>query len=147
MRHLLERLGGYLPAALGLLLPIVFLPVASDSYILPRASIVIACACLGAGIALLVPGTPRLGALRMPLIAAAGAAVLAFLFSVSQPLGLAAERLGRSAVLDGEHGLAVVHEPPHGGSVGPGTEPGDGQHGQLGDALQLVDREVQHELC
>ena len=89
MRHLLERLGGYLPAALGLLLPIVFLPVASDSYILPRASIVIACACLGAGIALLVPGTPRLGALRMPLIAAAGAAVLAFLFSVSQPLGLA----------------------------------------------------------
>ena len=89
MRHLLERLGGYLPAALGLLLPIVFLPVASDSYILPRASIVIACACLGAGIALLIPGTPRLGALRMPLIAAAGAAVLAFLFSVSQPLGLA----------------------------------------------------------
>ena len=89
MRHLLERLGGYLPAALGLLLPIVFLPVASDSYILPRASIVIACAGLGAGIALLIPGTQRLGALRMPLIAAAGAAVLAFLFSVSQPLGLA----------------------------------------------------------
>jgi len=89
VRHLLERLGGYLPAALGLLLPIVFLPVASDSYILPRASIVIACACLGAGIALLIPGTPRLGALRMPLIAAAGSAVLAFLFSVSQPLSLA----------------------------------------------------------
>ena len=89
MKHLLERFGGFLPAALALALPIVFIPTASDSYILPRASIVIAGACLGAGIALLVPGGPSLGVLRWPLLAAGAAAVLAFIASVSWPLSLA----------------------------------------------------------
>jgi len=89
VKHLLERFGGFLPAALALALPIVFIPTASDSYILPRASIVIAGACLGAGIALLVPGGPSLGVLRWPLLAAGAAAVLAFIASVSWPLSLA----------------------------------------------------------
>jgi O-antigen ligase len=89
VKHLLERFGGFLPAALALALPIVFIPTASDSYILPRASIVIAGACLGVGIALLLPGGPSLGALRWPLLAAAAAAVLAFITSVSWPLSLA----------------------------------------------------------
>ncbi len=89
MRHLLQRLGGFLVAAVALALPTVFIPIASDSYILPRASIVIAGACLGVGIAFFLPDGPRLGALRWPLIAAAAAAVLAFAFSVSWPLSLA----------------------------------------------------------
>jgi len=89
VRHLLERFGGFLPAAIALTLPIVFIPTASDSYILPRASIVIAGASIGVGIALLLPGGPSLGALRWPLLAAAGAALLAFATSVSWPLSLA----------------------------------------------------------
>ena len=89
MKHLLERFGGYLPGVIGLTLPIVLIPTASDSYILPRTSIVIAGACLGAGIALLAPGGPGLGALRWPLLAAASAAALAFITSVSWPLSLA----------------------------------------------------------
>jgi O-antigen ligase len=89
MSPLLERLGGFLPAAIALLLPIVFLPVAVDSFILPRASLVIIGACLGAGLAVLVPGGPGLGRLRWPLLAAAGATILAFVFAVSWPLALA----------------------------------------------------------
>jgi O-antigen ligase len=89
MRPLLGRLGSYLPAAVALVLPTAFLPAAEDSFILPRASIVIAGACLGTGVALLAPGGPGLGKLRWPLIAAAGAAITAFLFSISWPLSLA----------------------------------------------------------
>jgi Lipid A core - O-antigen ligase and related enzymes len=89
MRPLLGRLGGYLPAAIALALPTAFLTAAEDSFILPRASIVIAGACLGAGLALLAPGGPGLGRLRWPLIASAAAAILAFVFSVSLPVSLA----------------------------------------------------------
>ena len=63
MRPLLQRLGGFLPAAIALALPTVFVPVAVDSYILPRAAIVIAGAGLGCGLALLLPGLPGLGRL------------------------------------------------------------------------------------
>jgi O-antigen ligase len=89
MRTLLGRLGAYLPAAIALALPTAFLPAAEDSFILPRASIVVAGACLGAGIALLSPGGPGLGRLRWPLIAGVGAAILAFLSSISWPLSFA----------------------------------------------------------
>jgi hypothetical protein len=88
MRPLLERLGGFLPAGIALALPTVFLPNAVDSYILPRASIVIAGAGIGVGIAMLLRAGPSLGRLRVPLIAAAGAALLAFAFSVNWPLSL-----------------------------------------------------------
>jgi len=89
MRPILERLGTYLPAALALALPTVFIPNLIDSFILPRASIVIVGACIGTGLALLLPGGPGLGHLRLPLLAAAAAAVLAFAFSVSWPLSVA----------------------------------------------------------
>src|SRR5712692_7426923 len=89
MRPILERLGNYLPAAIALALPTVFIPNAVDSFILPRMSIVIAGACIGTGLALLLPGGPGLGQLRLPLIAAAAAALIAFAFSVSWPLSLA----------------------------------------------------------
>src|SRR3981189_1629110 len=89
MRRFLERLGSYLPAAVALALPTVFLPFAEDSFILPRASIVIAGACLGAGLALIVPTGARLKTLRLPLAAAAAAALLAFALSISWPLSLA----------------------------------------------------------
>jgi len=88
LRLPLERLGGFLPAAIALALPTVFIPFAVDSYILPRASIVIAGAGLGCGLALLVPAGPGLGRLRLPLIAATAAAALAFAFSVSWPVSL-----------------------------------------------------------
>ncbi|HET7421437.1 MAG TPA: O-antigen ligase family protein [Candidatus Dormibacteraeota bacterium] len=89
MSLLLERAGGFFPAAVAFALPVVFIPNLGDLYILPRASIVIAGACLGVGLAFLAPATNRLGALRWPLLAAALAALLAFAFSVSWPLGLA----------------------------------------------------------
>ena len=89
MRPLLGCLGGYLPATVALALPIVFIPTIEDSFILPRASIVIVAACVCAGLALLVPGGPGLGRLRWPLIAASMAAILAFAFSISWPLSLA----------------------------------------------------------
>jgi O-antigen ligase len=95
MRRLLERLGGFVPVAVALAVPTVFIPTISslpsaiDAFILPRASIVIAGACVGTGLALLTPGGPGLGALRLPLAAAAGAALLAFAFSVSWPLSFA----------------------------------------------------------
>ena len=88
MKHLLERIGGFVPSLVALTLPLVSLPIASDSYILPRASIVIPGACLGIGLALLISAGPSLGAWRLPLLAAAGAAVLAFVFSISWPLSL-----------------------------------------------------------
>jgi len=89
MRPVLGRLAAYLPAAVGLALPTLFIPTAEDSFILPRASTVIAGACLGTGLALLAPGGPGLGSLRWPLIGAVGAAILAFVFSISWPLGIA----------------------------------------------------------
>jgi O-antigen ligase len=88
LRPLPERLGGFLPAAIALALPTVFIPIAVDSYILPRAAIVIAGAGLGCGLALLLPSRPGLGRLRLPLLAAAAAALLAFAFSVSWPVSL-----------------------------------------------------------
>jgi O-antigen ligase len=87
--RLLERTSGFLPSVIALTLPLVFLPSAADTYILPRASIVIAGACLGVGLALLLPGETALGSLRLPLAAAAAAALLAFLLSVSWALSLA----------------------------------------------------------
>src|SRR5260370_11746050 len=86
MRPILERLGTYLPAAILLALPTVFIPSLIDSFILPRASLVIIGACIGTGLALLLPGGSRLGRLRLPLLAAVAAALLAFAFSVSWPL-------------------------------------------------------------
>src|SRR3979490_1568694 len=89
MRPLLGRLGGYLPATVALALPTAFIPNLVDEFILPRSSLVIAAACLGAGAALLAPGGPGLGRLRWPLLAAAPAGVLAFAFSISWPLSFA----------------------------------------------------------
>jgi len=86
VRPFLGRLGGYLPAAIALALPVAFLPAAEDSFILPRASIVIIGACLGAGLALIVPSVVRLETMRWPLAAAGAAAFLAFVFSISWPL-------------------------------------------------------------
>jgi len=89
MKPILERLGTYLPTAILLALPTVFIPSLIDSFILPRAAIVIIGACIGTGLALLLPGGPGLGRLRLPLLAAVAAAILAFAFSVSWPLSLA----------------------------------------------------------
>ena len=89
MRPLLGRLGGYLPAAIALALPTAFIPNLVDEFILPRSSLVIAGACLGAGVVLMTPGGPGLGRLRWPILAAAGAAIVAFVFSISWPLSFA----------------------------------------------------------
>jgi O-antigen ligase len=85
----LDRLSGYFPAALAAALPVVFLPIAGDSYILPRASLVVGGACLGMGLALVAGHATDLGDLRWPLIASAAAALVAFALSISWPLSLA----------------------------------------------------------
>ncbi len=89
MTSVSERLGNWFPVLLAAALPVVFLPGLVDAFVLPRTSIVIAGACLGTGLAFLIPGKPRLGNIRWALIAAAAAAVLAFVFSVAWPLSLA----------------------------------------------------------
>ncbi len=89
MQRLLERFAGFLPPLVALTLPVVFLPSAADTYILPRTSIVLAGACIGVGLAFLIPRAAGLGNLRLPLAVAAVAAILAFAFSVSWPLSLA----------------------------------------------------------
>jgi len=89
MRHLLERLGGFLPAAVALALPTLFIPTAVDSFILPRAAVVVGGSCACVGVALLTPVRTSLGRMLWPLIAACGAAVLAFVFSVSPALSFA----------------------------------------------------------
>ncbi|HEX2646752.1 MAG TPA: hypothetical protein VHO95_05965, partial [Candidatus Dormibacteraeota bacterium] len=89
MRRFLELASGWFPAVVAFALPVTFLPFLTDSFILPRASIVIAGACIGTGLALLTPGGPGLGSLRWPLLAAAAALLLAFAFSISWPLSLA----------------------------------------------------------
>jgi O-antigen ligase len=88
VRPTLERLGTYLPAGIAFALPTAFIPNLVDSFILPRAAIVIVGACIGSGLALLLPGRPGLGNLRLPLLAAAAAALLALAFSLSWPLSL-----------------------------------------------------------
>jgi len=88
VRPTLERLGTYLPAGIAFALPTAFIPNLVDSFILPRAAIVIVGACIGSGLALLLPGRPGLGNVRLPLLAAAAAALLAFAFSLSWPLSL-----------------------------------------------------------
>jgi O-antigen ligase len=89
MRPLLERFGAFLPAAVALALPTLFIPTAVDSFILPRAAIVIGGACVGVGLALLTPGGPGLGRMGWPIVAVAAAAILAFLVSVSPALSFA----------------------------------------------------------
>ena len=74
-------------------MPALFLPNLIDEFILPRVSVVIAGACLGAGLAMLAPGRPSLGRARWPLIAAAAAAVLALVFSVSPATSFAGSYL------------------------------------------------------
>ena len=89
MARFLDRLSGYFQAALATALPVVFLPVAGDSYILPRASLVVGGACLGLGLALVAGRATDLGELKWPVIASAVAALVAFAFSISWPLSLA----------------------------------------------------------
>ena len=89
MTALLDRFGGYFCAALATALPIVFVPTIADSYILPRASLVLAGACVGLGLALVSGRAAGLGSLRWPLLASVVAAVLALAFSISWPLSVA----------------------------------------------------------
>ena len=86
MRPLSVRVAEWLPALIALALPTLFVTGLVDAFVLPRASLVIAGACLGTGLALLMPGRPQLGSLRWPLVAAGAAAILAFAFSISWPL-------------------------------------------------------------
>ena len=93
MRRTLERLAEYLPAVLAAALPLVWLPAAFDSFVLPRASLVIVGACLGVGLVLITGRKSIVTPLRWPLLAAAGAALLALIFSVSWPLSTAGSYL------------------------------------------------------
>ncbi len=88
-----EHMGAWLPVVVAFGLPAFFLPNLIDEFILPRVSLVIAGACLGAGLALLTPHRSSIGRLRWPLAAAAAAAVLAFAFSVSPATSFAGSYL------------------------------------------------------
>lgn len=79
-----------LSAALLGLLPVIFIPICFDSYVLPRASLAIVGACLGLGLCLIRSADlrARLGPLCWPALAVAAAALLAGLFSVAPSLSL-----------------------------------------------------------
>lgn len=79
-----------LPAAYAGLLPVVFIPISVDAYILPRVglTLIFGALILGAG---LVAGRLSLGSLRPPAIAVAAAALLALALSVAPNLSLVGE--------------------------------------------------------
>lgn len=70
------------------MLPTLFIPVSVDAYVLPRVSLALAAAGVLAGAGLLAGGR-TLGALRWPVLAVAGSAVLAAAFSVAPAVSLA----------------------------------------------------------
>lgn len=84
------RPAAVLPAALLGLLPVLFIPICYDSYVLPRASLAIVGACLGLALCLIRPAEVRrrLGVLCWPALAVAVAALLAGLFSAVPSLSL-----------------------------------------------------------
>ena len=83
----MEALSAWLPALFAGLQPILFLPVAVDGFILPRAALTLlgGAAVFAAG---LLCGRRRLGRLGLPSAAVAAAAVLAALVSVAPNLSL-----------------------------------------------------------
>lgn len=89
MTAFLYRLGGYFPALVATALPVVFIPIAGDSYVLPRAGLVIVGAFVGLGLVFLTSRADSLGGLGWPVLAAGAAALLSLAFSISWPLSLA----------------------------------------------------------
>ena len=89
-----ERLAALLPAlapaALGGSLPILFIPISVDAYVLPRTALLIAGGAGAAIVGLWVPAERRraLGNLLLPALAVAAAAVIALLASTSPVLSL-----------------------------------------------------------
>jgi hypothetical protein len=83
----LEVASSWLPALVAGLLPVLFIPVAVDAFILPRAALALVG---GSGVfaAGLLWGRNRLGALGPPAAACAAAALLAGVFSVAPNLSL-----------------------------------------------------------
>ena len=76
-----------MPPAIALLVPTLFIPISVDAYVLPRASLGLA----GGGLLMaagLVAGRRSLGALRLPVLAVAVAAVVAAAFSVAPSVSL-----------------------------------------------------------
>lgn len=86
-RTRLKGVEGWLPAALAGLLPVLFVPVAVDAFILPRAALALVG---GAGLfaAGLAWGRRSLGSLALPAASVAAAAVVAGLLSVAPNLSL-----------------------------------------------------------
>jgi O-antigen ligase len=90
--RLIRLIGAALPAVVAGALPLLFIPISVDSFILPRASLVL----IGAGLGVVLTGWLRLrgevlaglGPLRWAALAVAGAAVLAAALSVSPWLSL-----------------------------------------------------------
>jgi O-antigen ligase len=70
------------------MLPILFIPISVDAYVLPRVSLALAAGGVLAG-AGLVAGRRSLGALRWPVVAVAAAAVLAAALSVAPAVSVA----------------------------------------------------------
>jgi hypothetical protein len=83
----LEVASAWLPALVAGLLPVLFVPVAVDAFILPRAALALVggSAVFAAG---LVWGRQRLGPLGPPAAACAAAALLAGIFSLAPNLSL-----------------------------------------------------------
>src|SRR5438309_1443941 len=82
---LIDRIGWILPAALALGIPVLFDPQATDGFILPRVSLLVA----GAGVTVLLRLRSHgagFGSLGLPAVSVAGAAVLACALSINVPV-------------------------------------------------------------
>lgn len=84
-------LSARLPALVAGALPVLFIPISVDAYILPRAGLVLAGAGMAAALAIWLwssgwTGGARLGPLRWPAVAVVAAALLAFAFSAKPVL-------------------------------------------------------------
>jgi O-antigen ligase len=86
VRRTLQRLAEYLPAALAAALPTLWITGLVDGFVLPRAALVIAGACVGVGLVLITARGDGVANLKWPLAIAAGAALLAFALSTSWPV-------------------------------------------------------------
>jgi O-antigen ligase len=83
----MERAARWLPPAIALLVPTLFIPVSIDAFVLPRASLALAGGGLLAA-AGLVTGRCSLGPLRLPVLAVAVTALAAAALSIAPAVSL-----------------------------------------------------------
>ena len=84
------RIAAWLPVGLALLFPVFFIPACYDAYVLPRAALALAGAGGAVALRVWLPANSagRLGALALPGLAVAGAALISLALSINPPVAV-----------------------------------------------------------